>query len=576
MTAPSGADVQDQRNLLLAIVASVAILFAFQILFPTSVAPPPAVAPVPVEPVAVDDSLPALPGQEVAPAAAPEAPEAAADDRPRLPIEADGRGRVSGSLALRGARLDDLELVDYRLTLDPDSPRIRLFTRDDSTAPYFAEFGWIGRDLVLPGPDTLWQSDRRALLPGQPVRLTWDNGAGLSFERRIALDDDYMFTIAQRVHNAGDETVTLYPYGRISRTDEPETLGFFILHEGPLGVFDGTLEEVDYDDLRDTPNITHKSAGGWIGITDKYWLAALIPDPSLEATARFHYSGASGRDRFQVDYRLPAITVAPGATVEVANRLFAGAKEVTLLDRYEQETDIKLFDRAVDFGWLYFLTKPFFYVLHYFHGLIGNFGIAILLLTVIIKLLFFPLANKSYVAMSKLKKLQPEMMKLRERYGDDKQTLNREVMALYKREKANPLAGCLPIVVQIPVFFALYKVLFVTIEMRHAPFYGWIEDLSAPDPTNLFNLFGILPFTPPEFLVLGVWPILMGLTMWLQQKLNPTPPDPMQAKIMMMLPLIFVFLFATFPAGLVIYWTWNNILSIAQQWVILRRMGVRI
>ena len=572
--------MQDQRNMLLAIVLSVAILFVFQVLFAPPLAPP-GEAPVEVAdaPAQRDESLPVPPG-EAAGDSADETPVEAisvaeADVGPRLAIDPAGRGRVSGSIALRGGRLDDLFLLDYQETLDPSSARIELFSGQQSARPYYADFGWIGSDVAVPDADSLWSADRDALSPGQPVTLTWDNGAGLVFERTIALDDNYMFTVSQRVRNESDVEVTLYPYGRVSRTGEPTTLGFFILHEGPLGVFNGTLEEVDYDDLRETPSIKQTTTGGWIGITDKYWLAALVPDPEVETTARFHYSGNGGRDRFQVDYLLPAVSIAPGTSESAESRLFAGAKEVMLLDAYEEELGIERFDLAVDFGWFYFLTKPIFYVLHGFYGWIGNFGVAILLLTVIIKLLFFPLANKSYVAMSKLKKLQPQMMELRERFGDDKQKLNAEVMALYKREKANPLAGCLPIVVQIPVFFALYKVLFVSIEMRHAPFYGWVKDLSAPDPTNLFNLFGLLPFTPPEFLALGIWPLLMGLTMFLQQKLNPTPPDPIQARIMMMLPLIFVFLFATFPAGLVIYWTWNNVLSIAQQWLIMRRMGVK-
>jgi YidC/Oxa1 family membrane protein insertase len=568
--------------MLLAIVLSVVILFGFQFMFAPALAPP---GETPVEvvdaPVQRDESLPVPPGEAASDAAggsqgAGEAVLVAdVDTGPRLAIDPAGRGRVSGSIALRGGRIDDLSLLDYKETLDPDSARIELFAGPQAARPYYADFGWIGSDVVVPDTDSLWTADRAALSPGQPVTMTWDNGAGLIFERMIALDDDYMFTVTQRVRNQSDAEVTLYPYGRVSRTGEPTTLGFFILHEGPLGVFNGTLEEVDYDDLRETPSIKQTTTGGWIGITDKFWLAALVPDPKVETTARFHYAGNGGRDRFQVDYLLPALTIAPGASESAENRLFAGAKEVMLLDRYEEGLGIERFDLAVDFGWFYFLTKPIFYVLHSFYGWLGNFGLAILALTVIIKLLFFPLANKSYVAMSKLKKLQPQMMELRERFGDDKQKLNGEVMALYKREKANPLAGCLPIVVQIPVFFALYKVLFVSIEMRHAPFYGWVKDLSAPDPTNLFNLFGLLPFTPPEFLALGIWPLLMGLTMFLQQKLNPTPPDPMQARIMMMLPLIFVFLFATFPAGLVIYWTWNNVLSIAQQWLIMRRMGVK-
>jgi YidC/Oxa1 family membrane protein insertase len=339
-------------------------------------------------------------------------------------------------------------------------------------------------------------------------------------------------------------------------------------------VLDGTLEEIDYDDLREDGPIELPSKGGWLGITDKYWLATLVPDQESDLIANFRHYLAEGEDRYQVDYLRPAMTVRPGQTLEVTDRLFAGAKEVGLLDFYANEYGIPLFDRAVDFGWFYFLTKPIFHILHFFYQLLGNYGLAILLLTLLVKLLFYPLANKSYRAMSKMKKLQPEMMRLREQFSDDKMRMNQELMALYKKEQVNPMSGCLPIVVQIPVFFALYKVLFVSIEMRHAPFFGWIQDLSAPDPTSLFNLFGLLPFDPPAFLMIGIWPLLMGATMLLQTKLNPQPADPIQAKVMMFLPLMFIFLFATFPAGLVIYWTWNNVLSIGQQWLIMKRMGV--
>jgi YidC/Oxa1 family membrane protein insertase len=406
------------------------------------------------------------------------------------------------------------------------------------------------------------------------VTLTWDNGEGLRFERRIAFDDAYMLTITQRIANDGEDPVSLFPYGLVSRWGTPSTLGYYILHEGPIGVLGGTLEEIDYDDLQEDGNVELPSRGGWLGITDKYWLTALVPDQASELTGTFRDNVVDGQNRYQVDYLRTARAVPAGGSIETTDRLFAGAKEVSQLDRYSEEYGIPLFDRAVDFGWFYFLTKPMFHVLHFFYKWTGNYGLAILLLTLRVKFLFFPLANKSYRAMSKMKKLQPEMMRLREQYGDDKMRMNQELMALYKKEKANPMSGCLPIVVQIPVFFALYKVLFVSIEMRHAPFFGWIHDLSAPDPTTIFNLFGLIPWDPPSFLMIGVWPLLMGATMFLQQKLNPQPADPMQARIMMMLPAMFIFLFATFPAGLVIYWTWNNILSIAQQWTIMKRMGV--
>ena len=575
----------DQKNLVVAIVLSVVILLGFQMLFPGPPPPPPpeessatadtvadGSADIPSVPAA-DDGQPAVVGQSDDPESVPR------DDSPRLPSGAGENGRLIGSVALVGGRIDDLTLADYRETVDPESPQIRLLAPPGAASPYFAEFGWAAdeREGVgpTPGPQTEWSTSDSRLSPGSPITLTWDNGEGLHFSRKIAIDENFMFAVTQSVANRSDAPVTLHPYGRISRTDEPTTLGFYILHEGPLGVFGGTLKEVDYSDLRETPTIEQSTTGGWIGITDKFWLAALVPDQKMAANTRFHFSNRGGSDKFQVDYLLEPMVIPVGGSAEVTNRLFAGAKEVALLDEYAEQLGIINFDLSVDFGWFFYLTKPLYYVLHSFYGWFGNFGLAILGLTVIIKLFFFPLANKSYAAMSKLKTLQPQMMELREKYSDDKQKLNAEVMGLYKREKANPMAGCLPIVVQIPVFFALYKVLFVSIEMRHAPFYGWISDLSAPDPTNLFNLFGLIPFTPPDFLAIGLWPLAMGLTMFLQQKLNPAPPDPMQARIMMMLPLIFVFLFATFPAGLVLYWTWNNVLSIAQQWLIMRRVTAK-
>jgi YidC/Oxa1 family membrane protein insertase len=410
----------------------------------------------------------------------------------------------------------------------------------------------------------------------EPVDFRWDNGQGLIFTKRISLDENFMFTIERSVENASGEAVTLYPYGLITRWPTPDIMGFFILHEGPIGVLDGTLKEIDYSTLQGGEAQRFDSTGGWLGFTDKYWLGALIPDQAETIEANFRHTLRQGEDRYQVDYLGQARVIPAGGQATVTDRVFAGAKEVNLLDTYSERYGIPLFDRAVDFGWFYFLTKPMFHVLTWLYAILGNYGLAILALTLIVKILFYPLANKSYRSMSQMKKLQPEMVKLRERYENDKQKMQQELMALYKREKVNPLAGCLPILIQIPVFFALYKVLFVSIEMRHAPFFGWIQDLSAPDPTSLFNLFGLLPFDPPSFLMIGIWPLLMGVTMFLQFKLNPQPADPIQAKVMMFLPLMFIFLFATFPAGLVIYWTWNNVLSIAQQWLIMKRMGVKM
>ncbi|PPR18441.1 MAG: Membrane protein insertase YidC [Alphaproteobacteria bacterium MarineAlpha9_Bin7] len=577
--------MNEQRNLLLAILVSVAILFGFQFAFGPQKKLPDGdseFAEAGNPPVPIQDRT-QTPSRHQAELSVPVGSEAAREvvlgQGARIPINPNDDGAtITGSIALTGGRIDDVILNLYQENTQPDSPRIVIFSPPETSQPYHADFGWVAdqdTEVELPGHETVWASNRHELNPSQPVQLSWQNDDGLRFEREIAVDENYMFTITDRVINDGDRSWVLYPYGLISRTDEPKTLGFFILHEGPLGVFNGTLQELSYDDLRDKSGDTVQSTGGWIGITDKYWLAALIPDQTIPMTGRFSHRSTAGREKFQVDYLLEGKSLAPAGRIEVTNRLFAGAKVVTLLDQYEKDLGIARFDLAVDFGWFYFLTKPLFYLIRYLTGYLGNIGLAILSVTVIIKLIFFPLANKSYVAMSKLKRLQPEMLKLREQFSGDKVRLNQEMMTLYKREGANPLAGCLPIVIQIPVFFALYKVLFVTIEMRHAPFYGWIQDLSAPDPTNLFNVFGILPYTPPEFLAVGIWPIAMGFTMWLQQKLNPAPPDPMQAKIMMMLPIVFTFLFARFAVGLVIYWTWNNVLSILQQWVIMRRMGVK-
>jgi YidC/Oxa1 family membrane protein insertase len=386
-----------------------------------------------------------------------------------------------------------------------------------------------------------------------------------------------MFTVTDNVENHTAAPVTLFPYGLTQRSGEVPVSSTYLLHEGPIGVFNGTLQDgIKYAELKSDKEKDFTTTGGWMGFTDKYWLVALIPDQSEVEKARMRYTERDHADVYQIDYTAAEQTAPPGGSTTYNGRFFAGAKEVALLDHYTSAGGVPRFDRAIDFGWFYFLTKPIFLTLDFFYHLIGNFGLAIMLLTVLIKLIFFPLANKSYRAMSKMKLLQPEMAKLRERFGEDKQRLNQEMMALYKRVGANPMAGCLPIVIQIPVFFSLYKVLYVTIEMRQAPFYGWIHDLSAPDPTTFLNLFGLLPFMPPagySFLHIGAWPLIMGVTMFMQQKLNPQPPDPVQAKMFMILPVVFTFMLSQFAAGLVIYWSWNNLLSIAQQWVIMRRAG---
>ena len=487
---------------------------------------------------------------------------------------------VSGSISLKGARIDDITLTQYKETLEPESELIKLLLKSNGDSPYFIEFGWSSPDgIKVPNGKSLWKSSSNILSPDKNITLKWDNGENITFYQDISVDDSFMITVNQRVENNSNNSVTLYPYGLIRRAGEPKTIDFFVLHEGPLGVFDGTLSEKSYGDLTEAGkkgiNIKPNETGGWIGLTDKYWLTALLPDQNEKYNFTYRKLNSNG-GQYQTDFLGKAVTIPSNSKGEFLSRTFAGAKRLALFDDYEERFNIKHFDLAIDFGWFYFLTKPFFYALSWANDYLGNFGLAILAITVIVKLLFFPLANKSYKSMAKMRILTPQIQKLRERVGDDRQKLNQEMMNLYKKEKVNPAAGCLPILVQIPVFFALYKVLFVSIEMRQTPFFGWIEDLSVQDPTSIFNLFGLLPYSTsilPDFLNIGIWPLLMGVTMFLQQRLNPTPPDPIQAKIFAWMPVAFTFLLATFPAGLVIYWTWNNLLSICQQWVIMNKMN---
>ncbi len=590
--------MSDQRNLIIAIGLSLAILLGFQFFFEAPrqermqrLAEQQAAEQAKEASQGPDGSLiPTAPAQSGAPGApttgsipgapamhaAPGATRNAALKRlPRVPVNG---ARLGGSIALKGGRIDDLTLLDYKTTIDDGSPAVTLFSPQDAPRPYFGQFGWIPiGELKVPDSKTVWQADHPSVQPSRPLTLSWDNGQGVRFIQVIEIDDNFMMTVTQRVENSSTQAISTHPYGRIARTHTPDTLGFYILHEGPLAVFNDTLKEVDYDDLQEGPADATKSTGGWIGITDKYWLAALIPDQKEPYTGTFRYSQPNKQDTYQADFMTQAPQViAPGATAQTVSHVFVGAKEVNLLDRYEVQLGIARFDLAVDFGWFYFLTKPLFFVLDYFFKMLGNFGLAILLLTVCVKAIFFPLANKSYKSMSKMKALQPEMTKLKERHGGDRTKMNQEMMALYKKEKVNPASGCLPIMLQIPVFFALYKVMFVTIEMRHQPFFGWIHDLSAPDPMYLVTLFGAIPWDPPQFLLIGIWPVFMGISMYAQQLLNPQPADPVQAKIFLFMPLFFTFLLGSFPAGLVIYWTWNNLLSVTQQYIIMKRMGVPI
>src|SRR5450755_1463136 len=513
---------------------------------------------------------------------------------PRIRIDTP---RVSGTISLKGARIDDLSLVQFRDTVDPLSPAIVLFSPSGTANPYYAEFGWVpasGSTVKLPDQNTLWQQEgANSLSPNLPVTLKYDNGDGLTFHRTISIDDRYLFTIKDEVTNVGNAPVTLYPFALISRHGTPQVAGYYILHEGLVGYLgDQGLQEYGYKKIDDAKTVPFKDAtNGWLGITDKYWASALLPDTSARLQARFSSNLVGTVRTYQTDYLEDPQTIAIGGSASANARLFAGAKEASVVGinfplggfgGYNKELSLNHFDLLIDWGWFYFITKPMFLALDFFYHLVGNFGISILLVTVLVKLLFFPLANKSYASMAKMKSVQPQLAALKERYPDDKVKQQQEMMEIYKKEKINPIAGCLPVALQIPVFFSLYKVLFVTIEMRHAPFYGWVKDLSAPDPTNLFNLFGLLHFDPTtvplfgHYLALGVWPIIMGITMWFQMKLNPTPPDPTQKMIFDWMPLIFTFMLAGFPAGLVIYWAWNNTLSVLQQSFIMRRNGVKV
>jgi YidC/Oxa1 family membrane protein insertase len=519
--------------------------------------------------------------------------DAAIASTPRVKIDTP---RVAGSISLKGGRIDDLALVQFRETVDPKSPAIVLFSPSGTAEPYYAEFGWVGASgstARLPDRDTLWQQEGSgSLTPTNPVTLKYDNGEGLTFRRTIAVDDRYLFTIKDDVTNVGNAPVTLYPFALISRHGTPQVSGYYILHEGLIGYLgDQGLQEYPYKKIDDAKAVNFKVTNGWLGITDKYWASALLPDTNAQLQARFSSNLVGTTRTYQTDYLQDPQTIAIGGTGTINARLFAGAKEASVvginfpfagLGGYNKQLGLNHFDLLIDWGWFYFITKPMFLALDWFYHLVGNFGVAILLVTVLVKLLFFPLANKSYASMAKMKSVQPQLAALKERYPDDKVKQQQEMMEIYKKEKINPVAGCLPVLLQIPVFFSLYKVLFVTIEMRHAPFYGWIKDLSAPDPTNLFNLFGLLHFDPTQvplfghYLALGIWPIIMGITMWFQMKLNPTPPDPTQKMIFDWMPLIFTFMLAGFPAGLVIYWAWNNLLSVLQQSFIMRRNGVKV
>ena len=484
---------------------------------------------------------------------------------------------LSGSINLTGARFDDLKLKKYRETVDKNSPIIELLNPGNSKDGYFVELGYTGgaKDISVPSMSTEWTvSGNNKLTPETPVMLTYTDPAGVAFTREISVDKDYMFSVKDTVKNGSTTDIALTPYGRVVRYTIPAHAPAYVLHEGFVGVLDGVLQETTW--AKDTEPVKHPgNKDGWFGMTDKYWAAAIVPPPGMVFDTDFSHI-SKGQSLFQADYREQAGTLKAGETKSYTTRVFAGAKEVPVVDRYQDEYKITDFYKLIDWGWFKIITRPMFKLMDWLYKYFGNFGLAILGTTVIVKLLFFPIANRQYASMAKMKTLQPKMEELKTKFGDDRMGLQQAMMQLYKEEKVNPLAGCWPVLLQVPVFFALYKVIYITIEMRHAPFFGWIQDLSAPDPTTIFNLFGLIPWDPPQALMLGVWPIIMGFTMFIQMRMNPTPPDPTQAMIFTWMPLVFTFMLAAFPAGLVIYWAWNNTLSVLQQGVIMKRNGAKI
>ena len=511
--------------------------------------------------------------------------EAALAQSPRVAIDTKS---ISGSIALKGARIDDVSLKNYRQTVEPTSPIITLLSPENGPDAYYAELGYLTAATenapALPTTETVWTADSDRLTPTHPLALSWDNGQGLIFKRVISVDDEYLFTVKDSVENKSGKPVSLHTYTRMIRVGHPPSAGYAALHEGFVGVIGDKGEELTYDKLEKETDATKtfKGVGGWVGFTDKYWGAVVAPDQNAPMEARYLSMGGGAIKTYQADaVSSAAVTLAPDATSSTTTYVFAGAKEVDTLDAYKANPGLKRFDLLIDWGWFYFITRPMFRLIDFLYKMLGNFGLAILAVTVIVKLAFLPLANKSYKSIAKMKEIQPKIKELKEKFGDDKHGFNMAQMEMFKREKVNPASGCLPVLFQIPVFFSLYKVLVVTIEMRHAPFFGWIKDLSAPDPTNIFNLFGLLPFDPTHvaffgpYLVLGVWPLLMGVSMWLQMKMNPEPADEVQKMMFNYMPLMFTFTMGGFASGLVIYWTWNNLLSITQQGIIMSKAGVK-
>jgi YidC/Oxa1 family membrane protein insertase len=584
----------NNKNLLLAISLSLAVLVGWQYLFGLPSTEEHRKQVEASKQPAANPQAPATGSKDAAVQATPDGTtviatrDAALASGPRVKIETP---KLRGSFPLTGGEIDDIALKDYRETVDPRSPLIDILSPYGTKEAYYADFGWVaapGAGLSLPNSKTVWTADKVLLTPTQPVTLSWTNDGGLTFRRQLSIDEGYLITVKDSVENASGAPVTLQSYGLIRRHGTPKTQGYYILHEGLIGVAgEQGLQELTYARIdkenylpgqKGRGKVVANVTGGFAGITDKYWAAVLAPDQKVSYDLSFSGTVAPTPEArsFQADILMAPQTVAPGASIASTTQLFVGAKEVKTIAGYDKSVGIKNFDLLIDWGWFYFITKPMFMLIDLFFKLTGNFGVAILIVTVIVKAIFYPLANKSYVSMAKMKALQPQIQALRERAGDDKVKQQQEMMELYKREKINPLAGCLPVLVQIPVFFSLYKVLFVTIEMRHAPFFGWIRDLSAPDPTSVFNLFGLIPWTPPAVMMIGLWPLIMGVTMFVQMKMNPEPPDPVQRTMFTWMPVIFTYTLSSFPAGLVIYWSWNNLLSVIQQYAILKRQGVKV
>jgi YidC/Oxa1 family membrane protein insertase len=565
----------DSKNFLLAMMLSMAIIFGAQYLGM------PSLFPTPTQPTATTTQTQGQTAQ------VPGSPAiAGVQDRAvalattqRVPIETP---ELSGSINLVGAQLDDLHLKNYREKADPSSPIITFLSPANTEGAYFADQGFVpsaGMNIKLPDSKTQWVAAPNAKLgPDAPLVLTWDNGAGVLFRREISISNQYVFTVRQIVDNRTQNPIALLPYARVQRQGTPKVEGYFSFFEGLLGVQADKLHEIGYSDVAEVDGKVEVTAkGGWLGFTDKYWATSLIPEQNRDVKSTYQHIKQGERDAYQTDYvAIEPVVVAPGSTGVYEDHIFAGAKIVGTIDAIGAKYNIAKYDLMIDWGWFKFLTQPMFYLMDWAKGIMGNFGLAILLVTVLVKLAVFPLANKSYASMSKMKMLQPEMERIKAAHPEDKMKQQQEIMEMYKKEKVSPLSGCLPIFVQIPVFFALYKVILTSIELRHAPFYGWIKDLAAPDPTSLFNLFGLIPFDPPQILMLGIWPILMGITMWVQMRLNPAPADPIQASMFNWMPLIFTFMLASMPAGLVIYWTWSNLLSILQQSFIMKRNGAEI